>query len=98
LVGVDTASAGRMVWLARMAAARDIALGLGVVATAVSRRARVPALAVTALVDVTDAVAVAMAAREHRLDPVRGYAVAAGAAVGALAGFAAAADLLRRPG
>ena len=98
LLGVDSASAGRMVWLAQMAAARDAALGLGVLGTAVTRRGRVPALLATALVDATDAAVIAAAAREHRVDRRRGYAVAVGAAAGALAGFVGAVDVLRRRG
>lgn len=98
MLGVDSASAARMVWLTRMAAARDAALGVGVVGAAAARRGRVPALVVTALVDATDAAVVAAAAREHRVDRLRGYAMAGGAAAAAVAGLAVAGDLLRRRG
>jgi peptide-methionine (R)-S-oxide reductase len=98
LLGVDTASANRVVWLARMAAVRDAALGLGVLGAATARRGRVPALVASGLVDATDAAVIVAAAREHRVDRARGYLIAAGAAAGAVAGFATAADLLRRRG
>lgn len=98
LLGVDSASAARMAWLARMAAARDAALGIGVLGAAATHRGRVPALVVTALVDATDAAVVAVAAREQRVDRLRGYAMAGGAAAAALAGLAVAGDLLRRRG
>lgn len=96
LLGVDSASAGRLSWLARMAAARDLVLGLGLLGAAVTQRGRVPALLATALVDATDAGLVALAARDARVDRVRGLAMAAGAAAAAGAGVIAAADLLRR--
>lgn len=98
LLGVDSASAARMAWLARMAAARDAALGLGVLGAAATHRGRVPALVATALVDATDAAVVAVAAREQRVDRLRGYAMAGGAAAAAVAGLAVAGDLLRRRG
>jgi hypothetical protein len=97
-LGVDTASAGRMAWLARMAAARDIALGLGVLGTVATRRGRAAALAVTALVDAVDAAVIAAAASERRVDRLRGYAMAAGAAAVAVGGLVTAADVARRRG
>ncbi len=96
LLGVDSASAARMSWLARMAAVRDLALGVGVLSAAVTQRGRVPALLATAVVDAADAAVVALAARDARVDRIRGLAMAAGAAGAAGAGVAAAADLLRR--
>lgn len=98
LLGVDSASAARMAWLARLAAARDIALGAGVVGAAVTHRGRIPALVATSLCDAADAVVVAGAAREHRVDRLRGYAMAGGAAGAALVGLATAGGLLRRRG
>jgi hypothetical protein len=96
LLGVDRASAARLSWLARMAAARDLALGVGVLGAAVTRRGGVPALVATALVDATDAALIALAARDARVDRVRGLTMAAGAAGAAGAGLLAAADVLRR--
>jgi hypothetical protein len=96
VLGVDTASANRMTWLARMTAVRDAALGLGVLGAAVTGRGRVPALILTALVDAADAVALAAAVHDQRVDRVRGYTAAGVGAAGALAGFAGAASLLRR--
>lgn len=95
-LGVDSASAGRMAWLARMAAARDIALGLGVLGTVTTRRGRAAALASTALVDAVDAAVIAVAAHQRRVDRVRGYAMAAGAAAVAVGGLVTAADVARR--
>ena len=96
LLGVDSASAARMSWLARMAAARDLALGAGVIGAAVTQRGRVPALLATALVDAADAALIALAARDARVDRIRGLTMAAGAAAAAGAGIVAAADLLMR--
>jgi hypothetical protein len=93
MLGVDRASAARTAWLARMTAARDVALGVGVLGAAVTRRGRVPALVVTALADATDAVVLATAARERRVDRLRGCLAAGFGGAAALAGFAAAADL-----
>ena len=98
LLGIDSASAARMVWLTRMAAARDAALGVGVLGAAATHRGRVPALMVTAAVDAVDATVIAVAAREQRVDRLRGYAMAGGAAAAALTGLAVAGDLLRRRG
>jgi hypothetical protein len=95
LLGVDSASAARMSWLARMAGVRDLALGAGILGAGVTRRGPVPALLASALVDAADAALVAMAARDARVDRVRGVATAAAAAAAAGAGFVAAADLLR---
>jgi hypothetical protein len=96
ILGVDTASANRMTWLARMTAVRDAALGLGVLGAAMTRRGRVPALILGALVDAADAVALAAAVHEQRVDRVRGYAAAGVGAAAAIAGFTGAASLLRR--
>jgi hypothetical protein len=96
LLGIDSASAARMAWLARLAAARDVALGAGVLGAAVTHRGRVSALVATSLCDAADAAVVAAAAREQRVDRLRGYAMAGGAAAAALAGLAVAGDLLRR--
>jgi hypothetical protein len=96
MLGVDTASAGRMAWLARMAAARDIALGLGVLGSVATRRGQAAALTATALVDAVDAAVIAVAANERRVDRLRGYAMAAGAAAVAVGGLVIAADVARR--
>jgi hypothetical protein len=96
LLGVDSAAAARMSWLARMAAVRDLALGAGVLSAAVTHRSRVPALLASALVDAADAALIALAARDARVDRVRGIAMAAGAAAASGAGIAAAADVLTR--
>jgi hypothetical protein len=61
-----------------------------------TRRGRVPALILGALVDAADAVALAAAVHEQRVDRVRGYAAAGVGAAAAIAGFTGAASLLRR--
>jgi peptide-methionine (R)-S-oxide reductase len=95
LLGVDGASAARMSWLARLAGVRDLALGAGILGAGITRRGPVPALLASALVDAADGVLVTMAARDARVDRVRGLATAAAAAAAAGVGFAAVADLLR---
>ena len=96
LLGVDSASAARMSWLARMAGVRDLVLGAGILGAGVARRGPVSALLASALVDAADAAFVAIAVRDARLDRVRGLATAVAAAAAAGAGFVAAADLLKR--
>jgi hypothetical protein len=96
LLGVDSASAARMSWLARMAGVRDLAIGAGILGAGVARRGPVSALLASALVDAADAAFVAIAARDARVDRVRGLATAVAAAAAAGAGFVAAADLLKR--
>src|SRR4051794_33559331 len=98
LLGLDTATATRVTWLARMAAVRDIALGAGAVGSLVVRRGQVPWLVAGTLTDAGDAAAIVLAVRAGRLDRVRGYLIAGGAVASAAAGLAAAAATLRRRG
>jgi hypothetical protein len=94
ILGVDAASAKRMRLLARMTAARDIALGWGAV-QAGPGPAAAPWLIAGAAADAADAVAIAAAVRTGttRGLPARGIAV--GAAVSAVAGLWAAATIRR---
>lgn len=96
LLGVDSASAKRMAFLARMAAARDIGLGAGTL-DAGPGRAAVPWLLAGAACDVVDAAAITGATRSG----ITRGAPAVGTALGAL-GVAAAAlwavSELRRSG
>jgi len=96
LLGVDTATATRVAWLARMTAVRDVAIGAGAVGSLVRKRGHVSWLVAAALTDAGDAAAIVLAVRAGRLDRVRGYVVAAGAAAAAGAGVVAVAGTLRR--
>jgi hypothetical protein len=85
VLGLDAATAARMTWMARMMAARDVALGVGtVLGVAYDRDGDVWLLAGAAC-DAADALAIAGAIRAKRLPALR-----AGAMV-VLAGGAAAA-------
>ena len=85
MLGVDTATAKRVSFLARMAAARDLALGGGLL-SAGSSRAAVPWLLAGAGCDVVDA-AVILGAMRRR---ITGGPVAVGVSVGALGAAALA--------
>ncbi len=80
MLGVDSATAKRMAFLARMTAARDIALGAGTLHAGTGRRA-VPWLLAGAGADLVDAAAIAAALKSG---PARGPR-AAGTVVGAAA-------------
>jgi hypothetical protein len=89
LFGLDTATAQRIAWLARMAAVRDGALGVGALAASRTGNPR-SWLIGGAVSDAVDAAAVAVAMRQGRVRGVRPAFVVAGAAVAAAAnGFAA---------
>jgi hypothetical protein len=96
LLGVDTATANRVVWLARMAGVRDVALGAGTMGGAAARRGQTSWLLAGALTDAGDALAVGLAVRSGRMDRTRGYLVAASAVAGAAAGLGSAVGMLRR--
>ena len=94
VLGVDSATAKRMTFLARMTAGRDIVLGVGTVA------ARTPStqagwLAAGAVADAIDAVALGAGLRSGRLRGVPAIGIAVGAA-GAAGVALAAASRLRR--
>lgn len=103
VIGADSATAARVTWLSRMAAIRDLALGAGTsISTLSARRSARKGhdsttwLLAGAICDAVDATAIATAARQHRLDPVRGYLGALLAAGAALLSGAAVVDSLRR--
>jgi hypothetical protein len=85
LLGLDTATATRVTWLARMAAARDLALGLGTVRATACRREAAGWLLAGAASDLADAALV-----EHALRQGRAKGLPASAVVIASAGAAAA--------
>jgi len=96
LLGLDSATATRAAWLARMCAARDVALGAGTISSVASRRGQTSWLLAGALADAGDAAAFALAVRSGRLPRTRGYLAAATGVAGAVAGLGSAAGLLRR--
>jgi hypothetical protein len=89
ILGVDSASAKRMTFLARMTAARDIALGAGTL-DAASSTAVVPWLLAGAAADAVDALAVAGAMRRGVARGVPAAGTVVGAAMVAAAGVWAA--------
>jgi hypothetical protein len=91
ILGLDTATAKRVSFLARMMAARDVAIGAG---TAGSGRPRAWLLA-GAFADATDAAVLAAALRSGRARGPVAMGVVGGAAVAAAVATAAA---VRRPG
>jgi hypothetical protein len=92
ILGVDTATAHRLRWLAQMTAARDIALGVGTVATTIRRQGSGGWLLAGAACDAADAGTIALAVARKQVAPLAaaaivGVAIAASvAAVGVVAG------------
>ncbi len=96
LMGTDTATAQRVVWLGRMMAVRDGALGVGGAVAVRRRSGAVPWLLGGAVSDAVDAVVVASALRQGRLKGVVPAAVVPLAAATAAAGFVTALRLRRQ--
>jgi hypothetical protein len=94
-LGLDTATAKRVSYLARMAAVRDIGIGVGTL-HAGPTRAAVPWLVVGAAADAVDAVAIAGAMRAGSARGLPAAGVVVGAVGVAAVGFAAAIGLRRR--
>ena len=92
LLGVDSGTARRMTFLARMAAARDLALGAGSVAAG---RGAASWVLAAALADAVDAAAIATAIRQRQAGGVPAYGFVAGAAGAAMVGVATARALHR---
>lgn len=82
-LGADTSTLTRVTWLIRTAGIRDAALGAGAVASLLGGGGVSWVLAGAAC-DTVDAVVTAQAAREHRVDAVRGRLVSVGAVATAL--------------
>jgi hypothetical protein len=95
LLGLDTATAARITWLARMTAVRDTVLGAGTVASASRRRGAAGWLLAGSVSDAVDAAVLAAALREGRIRGWRPQAIAVGAVGAALVAAAAAAELAR---
>ncbi|MGH8860124.1 MAG: hypothetical protein ACRDVG_02625 [Jatrophihabitantaceae bacterium] len=92
VLGVDSATAKRMTFLARMAAARDIGLGLG---TLGAGTAAAPWLLAGAGADAVDAVVIAGALRSGTSRGLPAAGIVAGAAATAAVGVWAALTLRR---
>jgi hypothetical protein len=97
LMGVDSATAARVSWLARMTAARDGVLGAGTMASSARRSGAVGWLLAGAVSDAADAAVLVAALRQGKLGGWRAQAISA-AAVGAAVVAAAAALDVRRHG
>ena len=95
VLGLDTGSAKRMSFLARMAAARDIVLGAGVLLTR-DPAAKAGWIAAGAVADVADAVAIGAAVKDGTARGVPAVAISAGALAAAAVGFWATAGLRGR--
>jgi hypothetical protein len=89
MLGVDGATAARMAWLARMTAARDLALGAGAVSAAITNGRTSAWTAAGMLSDAIDAAVITVAARQRRLNRLRASAAVAAAAAGAVGGAVA---------
>jgi hypothetical protein len=94
LLGHDSATAGRLAWLTRLAGVRDIALGAGLIAALARGDDGRDWLWAGALADAADAVVFAVAGARRELAPVPAAASALAAAGGV--GLAVAAE--RRAG
>ena len=94
VLGVDSATAKRMTFLARMTAGRDIVLGLGTVASR-TPRGKAGWLAAGAAADAIDAAVLGAGLRSGQLHGVPATGIAVGAAGAAALAFMAAGQLRR---
>jgi hypothetical protein len=94
VLGLDSATAKRVTFLARMAAARDIGLGAGTL-SAGPTRAAVPWLLAGAGADLVDATVLVGALRKGVARGLPAAAITVGAVAGAGIGFGAAVALRR---
>ncbi|MGN6608287.1 MAG: DUF4267 domain-containing protein [Jatrophihabitans sp.] len=91
LLGLDTATARRAAILARMAGARDVAIGAGTLAAALRGGSLAPWLLAGAFADAADATVVTMALQQRQARGPVPLGTAVGAAGSALLGVLAAA-------
>lgn len=84
-LGVDSATSERIAWLARMTAARDIALGLGTVAGVVLGRGAAAWLIAGSACDAVDATAISHALSRRQVAAVPAIAAAICAAAASAA-------------
>ena len=97
LLGLDTATAARVAWLARMTAVRDGVLGAGTVVSSARRDGAGAWLLAGSVSDAVDAAVLVAALREGKIRGWRAQAVTVGAVAAALAAAAATVDVVRRP-
>ena len=95
LLGLDTATARRTTWLARMTAARDGVLGAGTLVSCAREDGAVAWLLAGSVSDAVDAAVLVAALREGKVHGWAAQAATAGAIAGALAGAAATLDVVR---
>lgn len=95
ILGLDTATADRITWLARMTAVRDTVVGAGTVFSSGLRREAAGWLLAGAVSDVVDAAVLAAALREGKLRGWRPQAIAVGALGAALVATTAAVQTSR---
>lgn len=95
LLGLDTATAARVTWLARMTAVRDSVLGAGTLVSSGRQQGAGGWLIAGSVSDAVDAAVLAAALREGRLRGWRPQAIAAGAVGAALIAAVAAAETAR---
>lgn len=97
VLGVDTATAKRVSFLAQMMAARDMAIGAGTAASSTGGRNPAGWLLAGAVADATDAVVIAGALRSGRArGPVAAGIVGGAVGLSAIAVFGAVGALRRR--
>ena len=96
LLGLDAGTANRVVWLSRMAAARDIGLGVGTVLSALRGRDSSVWVAAGAAADAVDAVVVAQAVQQRRLGGINAMGMVGVAGAAAAVGLWAAWGTRRR--
>lgn len=95
VLGLDTATAKRVIFLARMTAGRDIVLGAGALLSR-DRKVRAGWIAAGAAADVVDSVAIGAALKNGTARGIPAVGITVGAAGAAALGFWAAAGLRRR--
>jgi hypothetical protein len=95
LLGLDTATAARITWLARMTAVRDTVLGAGTVVSSGRRKGAAGWLLAGSVSDAVDAAVLAAALRGGKVRGWRAQAIAVGAVGAALVAAAAAAETAR---
>lgn len=95
LLGLDTATAERVAWLARMTAGRDVVIGIGTLISSARRQSAGGWLLAGCVADAVDAAVLSAALHAGKVRGLRARAVAAGAIVAAVAAAAATVDLLR---
>lgn len=92
MLGVDTATAKRMTWLSRMAAARDGVLGAGTLMSSANGRGSAPWLLAGAVADAADAAAIAAALRTRKVAGIGAIGMVGAAGAAAAVGLWAAAS------